>query len=68
MNIKLFIVFALGIFATIFIVQNTEVVEMQILFWKLAMSRVLMFVSLIVIGVVIGWLIRGHMIHKEATK
>ena len=48
----------LGIF-TIFIIQNTVIVEIQFLFWKLTLSRViLLFGSLltgILIGLFIGW-------------
>ena len=43
----------------LFTVQNYEVVEFQFLFWKLAMSRVLLFMTLLAVGIVMGWLLRG---------
>ena len=48
--------------------QNTEVVELRFLFWKMAMSRALMFVFLVLIGITVGWLLRGHMLHKAQEK
>jgi uncharacterized integral membrane protein len=44
----------------VFIVQNAEVVELRFLFWELAMSRALMFVFLVLIGIAAGWLLHGH--------
>ena len=67
MNAKLYITLALVALATIFIVQNASVVELQFLFWKLSMSRSLMFVFLVLIGIVIGWFLHGHMLHKKES-
>ncbi|MCG6939296.1 MAG: LapA family protein [Gammaproteobacteria bacterium] len=64
MNLKLFTTLALIALATIFIVQNVEVVEVRFLFWKMGMSRALMFVLLVLIGIAVGWLLRGHFPHK----
>ncbi len=57
---KLISVFALIGMIVLFTVQNYEVVELQFLFWKLAMSRALMLFMVLVVGVTIGWLLRGH--------
>ena len=56
---KLISVFALIGMIVLFTVQNYEVVELQFLFWKLAMSRALMLFMVLVVGVTIGWLLRG---------
>lgn len=64
MNLKLFLMLALIALAAIFIVQNAEVVELRFLFWRIAMSRALMFVFLVLIGISVGWFLRGHMLHK----
>ena len=64
MNAKLFIILVLIALVAIFIVQNAEVVELRFLFWTLAMSRALMFVFLVLIGIAAGWLLRGHSLHK----
>lgn len=68
MNLKLFAVLALIALASIFIVQNADVVELRFLFWQMSMSRALMFVFLVLIGIVVGWLLRGHMLHKAEHK
>lgn len=68
MNTKLLITLFLIALAAIFIVQNVEVVEVRFLFWKMAMSRALMFVFLVLIGVATGWLLRGHMLHRNQPK
>lgn len=64
MNTKLTITLLLIALAAIFIVQNVEVVEIRFLFWTMAMSRALMFVFLVLIGVATGWLLRGHFLHR----
>ena len=68
MNAKLIITLILIALAAIFIVQNAAVVELRFLFWTIAMSRALMFVFLILIGIAVGWLLRGHLAHKNDTK
>jgi hypothetical protein len=40
------------------------IVELHLFFWKIAMSRALMFAFLVVIGIAIGWLLRGHKSNK----
>ena len=61
MNAKLIAILVLIALVAVFIVQNAEVVELRFLFWKLGMSRALMFVFLVLIGIAAGWLLRGHM-------
>ena len=68
MNLKLFSILVLIALATIFIIQNADVVEMRFLFWTMCMSRALMFVFLVLIGIAVGWLLRGHMLHKMQQK
>lgn len=56
---KLITVFTLVGVIILFTVQNTEVVELQFLFWKLAMSRALLLFIILGIGIAVGWLLRG---------
>ncbi|UCD68691.1 MAG: hypothetical protein JSW48_00835 [Betaproteobacteria bacterium] len=60
MNAKLFIVLVLIALVAVFIVQNAEVVQLCFLFRKLGMSRALIFVFLVMIGIAAGGLLRGH--------
>jgi putative membrane protein len=68
MNLKLLAILVLTGVAAIFIVQNADIVELRFFFWKVAMSRALMFVFLVLIGVAIGWFLRGHLLHKTEHK
>ena len=59
MNAKKIIVLVLVVLLMVFIIQNTQVVEVKLLFWKVSMSRALMLLGTLVIGFVSGWLIKG---------
>ena len=59
MNAKNIIVIVLVVFLVVFIFQNTQVVEVQLLFWKVSMSRALMLLGTLFIGLIAGWLIKG---------
>jgi putative membrane protein len=41
----------------IFVLQNTQVVEVRFLFWTISMSRALMLFGTLAIGLVGGWLV-----------
>ena len=49
----------------LFIVQNVDVVEIRFLFRTMYMLQALMFVFLILIGVVVGLLLHGHISRKN---
>jgi uncharacterized integral membrane protein len=55
---KTIIFFILVALVIVFVIQNTQVVEFQVLAWKVSMSRALMFLGTFVIGVIVGWLSR----------
>lgn len=38
----------------IFILQNTQVVEIEFLFWKLSLSRVILLLGALFIGILVG--------------
>lgn len=65
MNIRAYIGLALLLLVVIFIVQNAAVVDIQLLFWKITMSRSLMIFIVLAIGIVIGWITAGHF-HKKS--
>ena len=41
----------------LFTLQNTQVVEVRLLFWTLSMSRVLLIFLLLAVGAILGWLV-----------
>ena len=61
MNYRLVISIVVLALVAVFIFQNTEVVEIRLLFWKLAMSRSLMFFLILGAGIVAGWFLHGHL-------
>lgn len=67
-NFRLYAVLLLIALGTIFIVQNTDVVEVRLLFWTVAMSRALMIIFLLLLGLVLGWLLRGHFFNRAAQQ
>lgn len=67
MNNKIYIGVALIIMVVIFVIQNAAVVDIQLLFWKISMSRSLMILFVLAIGFIIGWITYGHF-HKKGNK
>ena len=47
-----------GILVVIFIIQNTEVVEINLLFWIISISRALMVLFIFLIGIMIGAILK----------
>jgi len=47
----------LVIIMVLFVLQNTQVVDVQLLVWKVTMSRALMLLGTFVLGIVAGWLV-----------
>jgi uncharacterized integral membrane protein len=64
MNPKLVTVVSLIVLTLLFVLQNAAVVELRFLIWTVAMSRALMVFLRVLIGIGIGWLLRGHVAHK----
>lgn len=59
MNWRLSVVVIATVFMLIFVFQNMEVVQVRFLLWQLEASRVLVYLSLFLIGVIAGWLGRA---------
>ena len=60
---KTIISLILVILVIVFVLQNTQVVDVRLLVWKVSMSRALMVLVTFVVGVVAGWLV-----HKPKQK
>lgn len=61
MKIKLVASLVLAFLAFVFIFQNTDVVKVDFLFWSLEMSRVLLLLTMLGAGCVIGWLLNSYL-------
>jgi uncharacterized integral membrane protein len=57
MKPKTIIILILIVLAIVILIQNTQVVEVQIFFWKIAMSRIIMITFLLIVGFVIGYFV-----------
>ncbi|MBT8349852.1 MAG: LapA family protein [Deltaproteobacteria bacterium] len=51
------IIFILIIMVLIFVVQNTQIVEVEFLFWKISIPRALILFSTLAIGFICGWML-----------
>lgn len=61
MSFKLILAFLLSMMVAVFIFQNTTVVEIRFLFWTLSMSRALMILAVLAIGMFLSWLLQGYL-------
>ena len=59
-KVKLLIALALGIFLTLFTIQNMAEVELTILFWTIQARRVAVIGISFLIGLAIGWIIKSQ--------
>ncbi|MDY0296843.1 MAG: lipopolysaccharide assembly protein LapA domain-containing protein [Acidobacteriota bacterium] len=68
MKLKLILVLVAVAFVVLFVLQNTTVVEIHFLLWHLTMSRALLIVVFVAVGVVIGWLLRSNVSFKKISR
>lgn len=64
-SFKLSTSLVLIVLATIFLIQNTQVVQINIIFWAISMSTAIMVVMLLVSGILIGWFLNGYLSSKK---
>jgi putative membrane protein len=57
MSTKNIVIIVLAALFVLFVVQNTRIVEVQLLFWTVSMSRSLMLLGTLLIGLIGGWLL-----------
>lgn len=63
MNLKLLIAAVLLVLMFFFVLQNTQVVEINFLLWSVSSSRVIIYLSIFLIGMLTGWL--GNSLHRR---
>lgn len=54
MSIKTIIILILLVLLAIILIQNTKVINVQLFFWKLSMSRIVLIVIPLFIGFIVG--------------
>ncbi len=57
MRVKSIIIIILAILAVVLIAQNTAVTPIQLLFWQVNMSRIVLIILLLAIGFAIGFIL-----------
>lgn len=71
MNIKLILVLILTALLVVFTVQNAAVVETQFFFWAVSMPRSVLLLTVLVLGIGIGWVLcklTGMRKHRAAKR
>ena len=68
MNKRLIISLVLICLVVVLLIQNAEIVEIEIFFWTIAMSRVLLMVILLCVGVLVGWFSKTYITHRRDTE
>ena len=57
MNLKGVIILVLVVLCLVVFFQNTEVVAFKLFFWELSMSRIVMLLFTLIVGIIIGYVI-----------
>lgn len=65
MNTKLYVGLTLLVLVVIFIVQNAVAVDIRFLLWKVTMSRSLVILIVLAVGIAIGWISAAHFRRKK---
>ncbi|MEA2103036.1 MAG: lipopolysaccharide assembly protein LapA domain-containing protein [Candidatus Cloacimonadota bacterium] len=68
MKPKTILMFLLIAIFVVVLLQNTQVVELRLLFWKLSMSRIILFPVTLIIGLIIGFIMAKLDSKKKLTK
>lgn len=68
MQIRIILTALLIALSVIFVLQNTQVVGIRFLFWTLSMSRVLLILLVLAIGMLVGWLLHGLFASKRTRQ
>ncbi len=57
MNLKGVIILVLIVLCLVVFFQNTEVVTFKLFFWELSMSRIVLLLITLIVGIVIGYIL-----------
>ena len=64
MGARTIVILVIAALVLVFILQNTQVVDIHLLFWKISMSRALVLFGTFGVGFLMGWLL-GALSKKE---
>ena len=63
-KLKLYLGLAMIALVVIFALQNNDLVELDFLVWSFAMSRIVLIVGSMIVGVIASWLISTFYLRK----
>jgi uncharacterized integral membrane protein len=66
-SMKIYFILVLVVLLSIFFLQNTEIVEIQFLFWHLTVSRVILLLGSLAVGFVIGVLVTFEIKRQKSS-
>lgn len=68
MNFKLLAGVVLIALVISFTLQNTEIVNIALLFWSVSMSRAVMIFIVFLVGLISGWLLHSYSRHRKRAR
>jgi putative membrane protein len=68
MSLYLALILALGAVALIFTVQNVAAVEVNFLVWTVSMSRALLILFTLALGILIGWFWHIYYSYRQTSR
>lgn len=60
MSLKSFFLIVITAIVTIIVVQNNELVNLKVLFWEFQLSKLLLILCSIIIGLIVGIVLRSR--------
>ena len=68
MKYKLGAALVLILLAVIFIVQNAAIVNVQLIFWTISISRIVLMLIILIIGIIVGFLMNSYLRHLKSVR
>jgi lipopolysaccharide assembly protein A len=66
MSFKLTLILILSSLAVLFIAQNSNVVEISFLFWRVSLSSALLIFFTLMTGFVLGWSMHSYVLYRRS--
>jgi uncharacterized integral membrane protein len=63
---RLLSILVIAVLASIFVLQNAAAVEVNFLTWTISMSRALLILFTLAIGLVLGWLLHSYSAYRKS--
>lgn len=68
MKLKQAAILILVVLLVIIVIQNSNVADVHLLFWKVSMSMIILIFSVALIGFVIGYLLHHFVLERRKNK